>query len=72
MTMMPSQKLGRGQADDGNRAPQEVGGGILANRRVDAYRQGYHEPYYDCHQTELDGYRQSIYDLLLHRHAAHQ
>ena len=33
-----------GQADDGDRAPQVVGDGILANRRVDADRQRDHEP----------------------------
>ena len=47
-------------------------GGILANRRVDADRQGYDEPDYDGHDTELNGYRQSTYYLLLYRPTAHQ
>ena len=61
----------RGQADDGDRAPQVVGGGILANRRVDTHRQRDHQPDEDGREPQLKGDWQSLYDLLLHRPTAH-
>ena len=51
--------------------PSVVGDSILANRRVDADWQRYQEPDHDCHETKLNGYRQSIYYPLLYRPTAH-
>ena len=62
----------RCQADDGEGAPHVVGGRILANRRVDADGQGYHQPDYDCQKTKLNGYRQSGEYLLLYCQTATQ
>ena len=57
----------RGQADDGQGAPQVVGDGILANRRVDADRQGDHQSDDDGQDTQLESDRQSIKNRLLYR-----
>ena len=72
MTISASQKLGVARPRMAMVAPQVVGGRILANRRVYADWQGYHEPDYDCHDTKLNGYWQSAYYLLLYRKRAHQ
>ena len=63
-------EVGRGQAEDGDRAPRVVGGGILAHCRVDADRQGQGQPDEDCQHTELDGYRQPVEDPRCHRNTA--
>ena len=57
--MIPNQKLGVAMPMTATVAPYVVGGRILAKRRVDADRQRYHQPNYDCHGTQLNGYRQS-------------
>ena len=50
-----------GQADDGEGAPQVVGDGILANRRVDAHGQRDQEPDNDGHQPQHTLQRFTVY-----------
>ncbi len=65
-------EVGRGQADDSDRAPQVIGGGILANRRINADGKSNQKCDEDGQETQLDGDRQSSYDLLLDRPGAQQ
>ena len=56
MTISASQKLGVARPMMAMERPSVVGGRILANRRVDADRQRYQQPDYDCQDTKLNGY----------------